>query len=452
MDISDPSNPTIISRYNDQTPVTDIIVHGNYLYVGSYLGYEILILDISDPENIFQHNTYDAELVPGGFLIYDNILLSTTGTLELIDITDPLNPTSISSQYTGYGGKGCYYTDDYLYLGGGSGDEFGIYNLSDLENPYNICEYNRYERIINIHYNDSYCYTWIYGHDINIVDVNNNATPILIPRELNEGTEEMDCVTNSNVLFVGCLNGDLISYDISNIEEPQLLDSYDTGGFSYWEMIYKDGFIYASDEGFGVWIIDVNNPSDIRLASNFNNPPEEGYYDIALDDEILYVIHNSVDPNLQVLDVSDPFNPVERGRWHEEVNYNAVDVHDGIAYATFDQGFSIYSVADTSNPTLLNQITGLREPEFILYEDGFIFFVLKEGGFYIYDVQDIENPVQCGYYDNPGKGQNFDLNLPYIYIADSFQFLVLDCSEALEHANVSSIHYEQNNSTLPKSI
>ena len=199
-DVSDPYNPTFLSRYSGIT--YNITIHNNYLYTAG-LSYQYLgcfnVYDISDPANPNHVGYYETDGIDG----FNEIAVSNSGYalvtseewvngelgysgLTIVDVSNPANPVKVGSYTeTGQLFSGVVTSGNYAYLFGSgeliildflsfsspvkvgvcpapssslseqdiSGnllamahyqDGFSIYDVSDVENPFPIANDDPY--------------------------------------------------------------------------------------------------------------------------------------------------------------------------------------------------------------------------------------------------------------------------------------------------------------------
>jgi hypothetical protein len=135
-DISDPSNPVIVSSTNSKDRVEDIRVDGNYIYLADWGG-GIRIYDISDPANPLELGNYVSD---GDFealeIIGSNIYTwERDFGLKILDISDKMHPVLTDSiAYSGSIEDIVRY-DTLLFLATGGGR---ILNISDPSHPVDL--------------------------------------------------------------------------------------------------------------------------------------------------------------------------------------------------------------------------------------------------------------------------------------------------------------------------
>jgi hypothetical protein len=145
LDVSDPSN--IASLYmsdNIYGPVGPLAVSGNYMYEAN--AYDLEIYDISDPTNPIMVSSIDSDWHDWRLAITDNYALLAdypifySNEILIMEISDPYNPQEITT-FEGYNyindittsGDFAFVTDEW--------DGLSILNLSDIPNSYECGSY-----------------------------------------------------------------------------------------------------------------------------------------------------------------------------------------------------------------------------------------------------------------------------------------------------------------------
>jgi len=108
VDISVPTNPTLVSTLDTDGYVHSVAVQGDYAYVSDFYWWSGLrIIDISDPLNPFEAGYLDfpngewrvREIAVSGDYVY---LIQDIKTCKVIDVSDPQNPSEVASFETYY--------------------------------------------------------------------------------------------------------------------------------------------------------------------------------------------------------------------------------------------------------------------------------------------------------------------------------------------------------------
>ncbi|GAG04484.1 unnamed protein product, partial [marine sediment metagenome] len=160
LDISDPSNPTHVGSINDTTcdaanndecmldGARGIYVSGKYAYVAAISDDGVEILDISDPSNpthVGSITDDETTELNGAISIYVSgkyayVAARSDDGLEILDISDPTNPTHVgaigkSATVKLDSASDIYVSGKYAYVAATSDDGVEILDISDPSNP-----------------------------------------------------------------------------------------------------------------------------------------------------------------------------------------------------------------------------------------------------------------------------------------------------------------------------
>lgn len=205
---------------------------------------------------------------------------------------------------------------------------------------------------------------------LQVLDVSDPATPIQLGSiDLVGGVQRYqffarDLEVRGDLVFVSSRNQGLHVIDISDPSEPVRVGGWDSSGITAVEGV--GNLVYAADYIQGLRVIHTSNPA---------KPVQVGGLDLAgsaLDIEIagnlaFIASHsrwngtNYVGGGLQIVDVSDPVNPVCVGEWGPGRWISQIQVFGDRSFvaamsvsiptgASFSGGFYFY-IIDVSNPT-----------------------------------------------------------------------------------------------------
>ncbi len=135
VNIGDPANISVDKEINLPGPTTGITIKNNLAFVVSYFNY--YIYDISDPKNPLQIGFYVFDSLAFRSVIAGDYAFIAGSGLVVLDISNPASPEFVT-KYSYSGGPSLYndlaIEGDYIYLLDGYGD-FEIVNISDPTNP-----------------------------------------------------------------------------------------------------------------------------------------------------------------------------------------------------------------------------------------------------------------------------------------------------------------------------
>ena len=176
VDASDPLNLHLIASYG-YVSGTEFDISGNYLYAVNSSGM-FTILNISDSTNVTIAGSLNIGDYPQDIVVFnDKAYISKSGTnggLQIVDVTDPSIPTSISlypGDYEFIAGM-----EDYVYLTRNS--TFSVLDVTDSTNVQYESGYEIPGFIEDISVSGSYAYTGSNG--FRVIDISDSTHPVQV--------------------------------------------------------------------------------------------------------------------------------------------------------------------------------------------------------------------------------------------------------------------------------
>lgn len=372
-DLDPHPNVALLGSYSGSGLNYDIDIAGDYVYLtDSEEGLEIL--NISDPSNITLLGRYnlpfkslDSVAVSGSYAY-----VSSKDGFEIIDVSVPFNPTRVGGIDNGRG-LGIHIEGNYAFAA-----EFekgvGIYNISDPANP---TEYSRIDNealIEDIVISGNTVYTAIGVEGVLEVDFSNPTAPVL-------GTG-FDSTPVHNLVFQGTnlyarsdlstiiLNTELV--EVGNYTEVT------TG------VAIRDSNLYLF-QNHGIQIVDVATPSSPSFLGRYNHTQYGGIKGGCADNSLVYAI----DPEygVYILNVSNPTS-IKIISIIDFYLADKIEVHGNLAYIISDvNGLAIYDISNPEEPTKLGEyrsVLALPHIGFAIKED--VVFLGVGTGILILDV------------------------------------------------------------------
>jgi hypothetical protein len=247
----------------------------------------------------------------------------------------------------------------------------------------------------------------------------------------------------------GCFGDRMYAWDVTDPASPVLTDSVmvdarvvndvkvnDAGTLA---VITREG---ASSRRNGMVILDLADPAHPEILSEYWETLTGGVHNTFIDGDIVYAVHNGTS-DIHVIDISDPLEPREIGRWgipgHPGKVLHDVWVEDGLAYVSYwDDGLIILDVGNgiedgsPERPEFVSQISYRTEVDGEDYGNthvalpytnaagnSYVFvgdeifppnFDAREdvdhpsGYVHVIDVTNIRNPVEVAKYEVPDAG------------------------------------------------
>ena len=415
--VLDGDNGKIIGRYLTTGAAHDVAEQQGLAFVA--LGnHGLLVLDVRNaraPQWIgSQGNLGDVRRVA---VHYDRVLvLNTGGTVSLVDISHPDQPTTWSSYPVRATVQAAALHERTAWAA--SGDELLQIDLSaqppqlgneglDVGRGVNFGG----ERRAAIAGNVIYVADWFSG--LHLYDVSDPARPRLFSSFHTPGSSKGVAVRDG-IAYVADDDHGLQVVDVHDPLEPKLIANLATPGLAYIPTLVGDTLYLAGHRG-GLQIIDVKDPAKPRLITSIDTPGMA--WGIAVVDGIAYVADDQ--GGLLTLDVKDPTHVRALGTFDPGGRAEDVVVRGGIAYVSFfDQGLYVVDVHNPAAPRPLGQLQTPGNARGIALQNDTLYLADWLAGVEVIDVRDPSQPRLLSSYDTPGAAWGVNVEGDYVYVSD----------------------------------
>lgn len=259
------------------------------------------------------------------------------------------------------------------------------------------------------------------------IDVSDPTHPTLIHRQ-DIMSETHFIQVDGDIAYVSAQ--DLLIYNVRTPSSPKLL-----GTFTYptntmiREILVNDGIAYLIDDNFGLYLVNVQIPSNPVLLSSYDLGAHAAGAVVSFP--YIYIFASS---ELIILDVSDPTAPVLLDRHQKDYMVNAIGTNqfqerNGIAFIAVD-GF--LKIVDMRTPSSLHVLSMYGTGDVALVDvqqdKAYVtsqYYLSEQTRFdqvermSIIDIQDRTNPVLVGSYDVTGTIEGLHVVREYAYILTS---------------------------------
>lgn len=270
IDLSDPAHPTESSAFRVLEASSDVLVAGNYAYVGDE---GIKVVDVSDPADPFVVGYYEA---PPPLMGADRLALAgdyaytadTAGGFRVIDVSDPADPTLKGS--CDCGGSNLDVADTYAYLAWGS---LKVVDTSNPNNPHQVASYVPPKvDATDVDVAGGYAYVAAGEDGLRIVEITDPLSPTEYSLFDPPGSFAGVQVSGDYAYVADAQNG----LRVINIADPQYPyqpgSSYAPGGAWPAEIVYvhvSAPYAYISDYDGNLWVVDVSDPADLSEVASY---------------------------------------------------------------------------------------------------------------------------------------------------------------------------------------
>jgi len=249
----------------------------------------------------------------------DDYMDTPWGTLTVIDATDSADLKLVARvAITGWGSD-VAVRGDFAFLTVGSAQNgptdagLRVFDIGDPAAP-NLVGTFRTAWALHLKVMEDRAYMLVHGSGLNILDVTDPTDPK--PLGVYENFNLNSYVIVGNLAYAAS-DGGLQIIDISDPTAPELIGQYPTstplGGVAVW-----NGHLYVREKGYfdnsthsqigaGLRVFDVSAPSSPKLIGSFPLTEDGGRISVTSG----YLFDGAYEPELLVLDVSNPKSPVE---------------------------------------------------------------------------------------------------------------------------------------------
>lgn len=339
----DPSTPT--NRGFIAIPGNfSLSAKGNYLYVDSYI--DLVVLDISDPDNISEVNRLESifdDYNSYGYFVDPELGIVTDWKLvENVEIYE-----SDCDAIAPYNGGWFYRNEDIFYAS---------VELSSVDLSIPTASTGIGGSMATFTIYDNYLYT-IDDSDMTIINISDLSNPLVHSKEtIGWGIETL--FPYGDKLFIGANNGMYI-YDNSNPANPELLTLYQHMT-SCDPVVVQGEYAYVTLRS-GNTCGGFSNQLEVINISDLSNPQlEEVYpmyepYGLGIDGNALFICDGQA--GLKIYDASD-IHTIDENLKIQYGNIHALDVipYNGVLMMIGDDGLFQYDYTDINNIQLLSEI------------------------------------------------------------------------------------------------
>jgi len=425
IDVSDPRNLNEVGSFGNLGNMGSVYVNGDYAYVGDNLdGGSLHIINIADAENPELVGDINLQSNLTSVFVANDLayVASNTDGLLIIDVSDPENLQQVGN-YEATRVMDVEVDGDFAYLAH-QRQGFRVIDVSDPENPAEHGIYDTPGEVQNVFKVDNLVYIADTGIGIGVIDVSEPDNPDLAGSyEYPDGSVRDVFISDDEFAYVADEDGGLCVVDISNPLNPLevgRVDSFEDANSVF--VVGDYAYVAARYEGF--WVVDVSDPE---------RPEEVGYAEVvALDvfvvGDFAYVA--CFNRGLRIIDVSDPQNPVQIG-FHRGVFYLGVHVVGDFAYvAAFPSGLLVFDISDPENPNLVTTYETPDDPSNVFVVDDLAYVTIGEAGLCIIDVFDPENPAAVSSIETPDSANDVFVDGDIAYVTtDRAGIHLIDVSE-----------------------
>ena len=402
LDISDPASPVEINLI-DPGEVTSVALSGSIAYIAG--GGYFRAIDVSDPSNL---NPIGSVPIPGPgwqLAVVGDTAFVADGTegLQIIDISSPAHPLIVGNyQYSSAFARDVVVSGDLAYLA----YEWDGLHIVDISNPAVpvlvgvLRGLGGYAHGVALSGSTVYLANSYEG--LRVIDVSDPARPTQVG-VVNTPGWSTDVKLEGRYAYVAEGTGGIQVIDVSNSAAPFMVGSINTPGYANRLSLIGTTAFVADGRG-GLQVIDASDPSTFYIGFAQISTYTQ---DVAISGNYAYVIESgALYPGVEVVDISDPYNPAVIKR--------------------FDRGKG-YGIEIVGNYAF---IAGREE------------YAQSQDGLVVVDISTPSAPFDAGYVDTSGSAMEVSVSGAIAGLADSIDLKIIDISDPIHPVEISSVDPE----------
>jgi len=370
IDVSDPSEPTLVGTRTNATNDVDVKVVGQYAYL---IDGGLYIIDLSNPANPTDLGFLGS--FGGNLDVVDGLAYVASSDFRIIDVTDPMSPTQIG----GLGSVGGIDVAVHGNLAFLSTDGLQVVDVSDPVAPTltGMVANPLHEPWLGVAAIAGHGLAAAFDHGIRVIDATDPSTPAEVAAIDSPGVNR-NAVYSDGVLYIAAFQRGLRGVDVSDPETSVDLAFLDLGG----------------------QVLDVAVAGDLVVA--VGGPP------------------------LTVIDVSDPSSPTIVGSDPTAFGGEAVELVDGLAYVAFYSfGLRVFDLSSPASPMEIGELDlGSHMWREIVVAEGYVYLGGGDSGVEVIDVRNPANPVSVA--NIPTMGNGMAVNRSRLLLGDLLDLRIFD--------------------------
>jgi len=346
------------------------------------------------------------------------------GGLQVIDISDPANPTILGAVYTQDEAKGLAIAGDRLFVA----DFLAGLQVIDVSNPALPALLGSYDtpgQANGVVVAGDCCFVADGSSGLLVIDISDPATPALLG-SYNTPNSAKAVAVAGDCAFVADYSSGLQVIDISDPSSPTLLGSYDTSGYAHSVTIAGD-YAFVADNDGELQVIDISDPANPTLLGTVETPSYAKGVTISGD----YAYVADYTSGLLVIDITNPATPVLLQTCNTPgYAWDVVIAGDHAYVADYGSGLQVINIADSVSPDTYGSCITPGPQHKVSISGDHALVACGTSGLQIIDISDPVNPTILGEYDTPGIAEDVAVSGDYAYVADYMSGLqVIDITD-----------------------
>lgn len=406
LNISNPQEIIRLSNWTNNRNPSRVIIKDNHVFVANE-NYELEILDISDINDIKKVSGLPITNKPYQIQIKNNYIYLANGIegLKIIDINDISNPNIITS-LTQFGSiTGIIIEENYALI---INNTFGL-TVIDIISPLSpILTYQWYinKEITFLEFYGDYIYIGCESIGLHIFKLSKIVSPKQIYK-FSSNINVHNVILSNDRAYVcavedGVYDGGLFIFDISNPFNPQQLGNFSNLGFDFYDIEILGEICFATTYNNGLISLNISDPTNINILDSVSGYLLNFSQNIEIFDNLAYVANGFI--GLDVYNISDPFNLQYIINYPGDLSsvgvYSDVKIRDECAFvAKSYEGLEILNISNLNNiKSIANYTDSYNNSLALEFWGNYLLVADRFDGLEILDISDVKNPQKISQY------------------------------------------------------
>lgn len=421
LNISDPSAPQEVGFY--EVDANEVSVGDGYAYLAAPDGLHILNLaDPAHPDQVgFIGVAGSSEHVS---VTGDYVLLTVHdeycgyfgcyefNELQVIDASDRTRPIRSGSYEMGMSARDLASDGDLAFMT--INDEVTILDISDPAQPTGLSSATTPGWAWQVATEGSYLFVADFHGGLRIISLQDTALPVEVGY-FDTAMAPVGLVLSGDHAYIAAGYEGLQIVDIAPYTEPRTVGVLPIPGYTK-RLAVANGMAFVADMDYGLHIIDISNPTMPTEVGFIDTP--DGASDVKVRDNYSYVVSQS--GGLRIIDVHDPSTPVEIG--HFDIQHSLMDGLDVAGnYAYVADSVMGLHIIDIANPYSPKEVSLLDTPGYlgdVAVSGNYAYLADGNGGFLVADISNAREPRVIGHHGTPVWAVAVAINQEFVYVAD----------------------------------
>lgn len=322
------------------------------------------------------------------------------------------NITTIKEWDENLGNPNSIFVEDNTLYFGHYIEGVNIVDVSDSSNPVLLCSFAKEEDVFSLFVKDDILFI---GKEagLEIIDVSTPTNPVSIKELLIYDVTDIKII--GNFAYILDYTGHFYTYDISNLNDPEMVDWLEFDWYVS-AMDIEEDILCISNRTGGFYLYNHSDPTNLTLINKYSTDAkyvfdisiEEGY--IYQQDDLDFLICNITD--LENISLIKKYEP-------EEYTVHNIEVVEDIAFIADNyQGIVILNVSNKLNAELISVYGNLRGSSEFYLQNNKIYTNNVNGYVDIIDYSDLEDLILLGQINTKGYAFDIEVNEGIAYLAN----------------------------------